>query len=77
MREALILASEHGEHAEHLVYGIPTYVYLALAVIAFTVMFFICISFSGRGIVRPEHGPNHIGSDEVEALADYHAKHSH
>lgn len=74
----ILLASvvAESEHAEQLMlWGIPTYWFPIVAGIIFLAMFVIAASFSGRGIVRPEHGAAEISHEEAQEMARYQAKH--
>lgn len=72
---ATVLASEeHGVHQLEL-FGIPTYWFAIFGFLFFGILFFITISFSGRGVVRPDHAADHLSADEEAALRDYNSKH--
>lgn len=73
---AAVVASEEGSHQLEL-FGIPTWWFAIFGFIFFGLLFFITISFSGRGVVRPDHAPDHLSSDETEALRDYQSKRKH
>lgn len=71
-----VVASEEGSH-QLQVLGMPTYMFAIFGFIFFGLLFFITISFSGRGIVRPDHAADHLSEDEAKALRDYTSKHKH
>lgn len=53
----------------------PTYWFAIIGFIVFGILFLITISFSGRGVVRPDHAADHLSHEETEALRDYQSKH--
>lgn len=70
---AVAVASEEGGHQLEVL-GMPTYMFALFGFIFFGLLFFITISFSGRGIVRPDHAAHHLPDDEAQALHDYTSK---
>ncbi|WP_421083056.1 hypothetical protein [Rothia nasimurium] len=72
---AALVASEEGHKLE--LFGIPTWWFAIFGFIFFGALFFITISFSGRGIVRPDHAGDHLSAEEADALRDYQSKHKH
>lgn len=72
---AALLASEEGHKLE--LFGMPTWWFAIYGFIFFGILFFITISFSGRGVVRPDHSGEHLSHEETEALNDYQSKHKH
>lgn len=74
--DTLALASEEGSHQVELL-GMPTYMFALFGFVFFGLLFLITISYSGRGIVRPDHAADHLLADEAEALRDYANKHKH
>lgn len=72
---ATVLASEEtGAHQLEL-YGIPTYWFAIFGFVFFSILMFITISFSGRGVVRPERAADHLPAEEEAAMLDYKNKH--
>lgn len=71
---ATVLASEEGSHQLELL-GMPTYWFAIIGFIVFGILFLITISFSGRGVVRPDHAADHLSHEETDALRDYQSKH--
>lgn len=67
-------ASEESSHQLELL-GMPTYWFAIIGFIFFGLLFMITISFSGRGIVRPDHAADHLSHEETEALRNYQSKH--
>lgn len=72
-----VLAAHGAEHTEGMLNGVPTYVYGIVAAVVFIVLLLVTLSYSGRGIVRPDHKPDLMESDESQALRNYSEKHSH
>lgn len=52
---ATVIASEESGAHQLELYGIPTYWFAIFGFMFFGILMFITISFSGRGVVRPEH----------------------
>lgn len=74
---SVVLAAHGAEHTAGMLNGIPTYVYGIVAAVVFTVLLLITLSYSGRGIVRPDHTPELMEGDEAQALRSYSEKHNH
>lgn len=72
---AVVASEEHGHQLELL--GMPTWMFAIIGFIFFGILFAITVSFSGRGVVRPDHAGDHLGTDETAALRDYQNKHKH
>lgn len=73
---AVILAHGAGaEHANGMLLGIPTYMYGVIAAVVFTVLLLITMSYSGRGIIRPDHAPEAMEGEESTLLKEYNEKH--
>lgn len=68
------LASEEGGHQLELL-GMPTWMFAVIGFVVFGLLLLITVSFSGRGIVRPDHLSGHLPEDEAEALKAYQSKH--
>ncbi len=77
MNEILLASGAEAEHEALMLMGIPTYWFGIIAAIIFLAMFFVTISFSGRGIIRPAHAGNELSVDEEKVMSDYKAKHGH
>lgn len=69
-----VLASE--EHGQLELLGMPTYWFAIIGFLFFGALFFITISFSGRGVTRPDHAADHISAEEEAVMNDYKKKHS-
>lgn len=80
MVNSLILAASAvaaEEHHERVLFGMPTYWFGIIFGVAFLLMFFVTISFAGRGIVRSYTATDHLDADERAALNAYDGKHKH
>ncbi|MDO4253395.1 MAG: hypothetical protein Q4C74_09190 [Rothia sp. (in: high G+C Gram-positive bacteria)] len=75
MNQPLILLAE--EHAERVLLGMPTYWFAIIAGIIFMLGFIITVSFSGRGVVRPDRAVDQLDAQEQQAIKDYRSKHNH
>lgn len=72
---ATVLASEESGAHQLELYGIPTYWFAIFGFVFFSILMFITISFSGRGVVRPERAADHLPAEEEAAMLDYKNKH--
>lgn len=72
---ATVIASEESGAHQLELYGIPTYWFAIFGFVFFSILMFITISFSGRGVVRPERAADHLPAEEEAAMLDYKNKH--
>jgi len=46
-----------------------------IAAVVFAVLLLITLSYSGRGIVRPDHAPEAFDDEEAKLLKEYNSRH--
>lgn len=69
-----LLASEEGSHQLELL-GMPTYWFALIGFVIFGLLMAVTVSFSGRGLVRPDKAGSGLAAHEQEALKEYKSRH--
>ena len=49
--------------------------YGVIAAVVFAVLLLITLSYSSRGIVRPDHAPEAFDDEEAKLLKEYNSRH--
>lgn len=75
MSTAILAHGAGAEHADGMLLGLPTYMYGVIATVVFAVLLLITLSYSGRGIVRPDHAPEAFDDEEAKLLKEYNSRH--